>query len=425
MSCLRLGSIVSLAVILLRLGAQGDEPADTSGAHQRLQELRGQIQQLESQIASSQAKETDLVSELDKLDRSISLRQSVIKTLGKERDRLEIGIEKIGRQIGRRQQELSRLERDRVAMQQQVDALKDVVARRAVYVYKYWNVNRWTVLLGAQSLPDLFSRQYYFRKLHYWDTKHMAELSQGADSLKTIESRIQVEQRNLRQDRQQREASLKEKDRLLSQKRNEESTLVDKKSNRANVLASVRKDREALKQQLEETRQAAEEIQKSIAALEARRMPEIQPPPPGYFTSGQPFASLKGKLPWPVSGRIVTRFGQYRHPRLGTITDNTGIDIEASKGTPVRAVSDAQVGMVTWLRGFGNTIILDHRDGHYSVYAHLDEINVAQNEWLKAGDIIGTVGETGSLDGPRLHFEIWNKRDIQNPELWLARSPNP
>jgi septal ring factor EnvC (AmiA/AmiB activator) len=424
MSCLRLGLIVFLAVILSWFGAQGDEPADTSGARARLQELRGQIQRLESQIASSQVKETDLVSELDKLDRSISLRQSLIRTLGKERNRLEAGIEGIGRQIGRRQRELVRLEGDRVAMQRQVSTLRDVVTQRAVYVYKHWDVNRWTVLLGAQSLPDLFSRQYYFRKLHYWDTRHMEELTQRADSLKSIEGRIQAEQHDLHSDRQRQEASRNEKDRLLKQKRDEESALVSKKSDRANVLASVRKDREALRRQLDGTRQAAEEIEKSIAAMEARRVPTAQPPPPGYFTSGQPFASLKGKLPWPVSGKIVTRFGQYRHPRLGTITDNTGIDIEAAKGTAVRAVSDAQVGMVTWLRGFGNTIILDHRDGHYSVYAHLDEINVAQNEWLQAGDVIGTVGETGSLDGPRLHFEIWNKREIQNPELWLARSPN-
>jgi septal ring factor EnvC (AmiA/AmiB activator) len=425
MSRMQAGSIVFLAVVLSCLSAKGDEPSDTSGAHQRLLELRGQIQQLESQIASSQVQETDLVSELDKLDRNISLRQSVIKTLGKERDRLERGIEQIGRQIERRQLELVRLQGERVSMQQKVDALKDVVTRRAVYVYKHWNVNRWTVLLGAQSLPDLFSRQYYFRKLHYWDTKHMQDLSQRADSLRIIESRIQAEQINLQSDRRRRETSRNEKDRLLKQKRDEEAVLVDRKSDRADVLASVRKDRESLKRQLEETRQAAEEIEKSIAAMEASRVPTAQPPPPGYFTSGLPFASLKGKLPWPVVGRIVTRFGSYRHPRLGTITNNTGIDIDVPKGSPVRAVSDAQVGMVTWLRGFGNTIILDHRDGHYSVYAHLDEINVAQNEWLNAGDIIGTVGETGSLDGPRLHFEIWNKRDIQDPEQWLARSPNP
>jgi len=423
MNFVRLGWIVFLAAIPSLLSAQSGTSADTSGSARRLKELRAQIQQLESEIATSRAQETDLLSELDNLDQSISLRQLVIKTLSREREQLETDIQQTGRQIQRRYRELSRLQGDRTATKRQVDALQDVVVRRALYMYKHWNVDRWTVLLRARSLPELLSRQYYFRKIHHWDVRHIAELTEQVDSLAAIESRIEAERLDLQSDLGRQETSRNEKERLLTQKRGEESALVRKKSDRARVLADVRNDREALKRQLEETRQAAQEIEKQIAALAARPSPAV--PPPGYFASGQPFAALKGNLPWPVTGRVVARFGPYKHPILGTVTDNTGIDIEAAKGTPVRAASDAMVGMVTWLRGFGNTVILDHRDGYYSVYAHLDEVNVARNDWLRAGDAIGTVGETGSLVGSRLHFEIWNKRDIQNPELWLARSPYP
>ena len=423
MMFLRVGSITFLLLSASLLYAQGDEFIDTLGASKQLKELREEIQRLESQIASSNAQEVDLLAELDNLDRTISLRQSVIKTLSKERIRLDDGIQRTDRQIRSRQREVEQLVSNRGDMKRQYDDLHDVVSRRAVHVYKHWNVDRWTILLGAQSIADLLSRQFYFRKLHHWDTTHMEELSWRADSLKAIEICIQKEQEELRRDLQRQETARNRKSQLIVQKKDEEGALVHKKSDRATILADVRSDRQAMQQQLEETRQAAKEIEKNIAAMESRRVPVT--PPPGYFTSGQPFASLKGKLPWPVSGRVVTRFGKYRHPQLGTITENTGIDIQAPKGTPVRAVSDAQVGMVTWLRGFGNTVILDHRDGHYSVYAHLDEINVAQKEWLLAGDIIGSVGETGSLDGPRLHFEIWNKRNIQDPQRWLSRSPIP
>ena len=420
---LRMGFIAFLLLSASLLFAQGDEFADTLGASKQLKEMREEIQRLESQIASSNAQEVDLLAELDNLDHTISLRQSVIKTLSKERVRLDDGIRQTDRQIRSRQRDVKHLVSNRGEMKRQYDALHDVVSRRAVHVYKHWNVDRWTILLGAQSIADLLSRQFYFRKLHHWDTKHMEELSRRADSLKAIETRIQKEQEELGRDLQRQESARNRKSQLIVQKKDEEGALVRKKSDRAAVLTDVRSDRQAMQQRLEEIRQAAEEIDKNIAAMESRRVPEA--PPPGYFTSGQSFASLKGKLPWPVSGKVVTRFGKYRHPQLGTITENTGIDIQASKGTPVRAVSDAQVGMVTWLRGFGNTVILDHRDGHYSVYAHLDEINVAQKEWLLAGDIIGSVGETGSLDGPRLHFEIWNKRNIQDPQGWLSKSPLP
>ena len=201
------------------------------------------------------------------------------------------------------------------------------------------------------------------------------------------------------------------------------STIVEQQDVVRSFMKSLEEETAAQRQELAEKQMAVQEIERQITAMEARRT--IEPPPPGYFASGQPFASLKGRLPMPVPGEIVPQFGTSRHPRLGTITENTGIDIQAPMGALVRTVSDAQVGMVTWLRGFGNTLILDHQDGHYSVYAHLDEVHVAQGNWLRAGEVIGTVGDTGSLEGPRLHFEIWQKRTTQDPESWLTKTPYP
>ena len=423
MRFLHSGWLVFLMVIL-PIFVNGQEViSDTLDPAKRLQELREQIQQLESRIASSGAKEQDLVTELDRLDRTISLRQSVIKTLSKERVRLDNSIRKTGSQIQQRQRDINRLTSEHIDMRKRYDALQNVVNRRAVQVYKHWNIDRWTILLKAQSITDLLSRQYYFRKIHHWDVRHLEELSQRADSLKSLETRIQHQQDALHADRSNQETARNQKNRLINQKREEETTLTEKKSARSAVLTDVRSDREALEKQLAEKQTAVQEIERQIAAMEARR--SIEPPPPGYFASGQLFASLKGKLPMPVPGEIITHFGTSRHPRLGTITENTGIDIQAPMGALVRTVSDAQVGMVTWLRGFGNTIILDHQDGHYSVYAHLEEVHVAQGNWLRAGEVIGTVGDTGSLEGPRLHFEIWQKRITQDPESWLTKTPYP
>jgi septal ring factor EnvC (AmiA/AmiB activator) len=417
------GWLVLFVGILPLLVHGQDEDSDSLDPSKQLRELREQIQQLESQIASSDAREQDLVTELDGLDRSINLRQSVIKTLSKERVRLDKSILRTGDQIQERQRDINRLTSEHRDMQERYGALQDVVHRRAVQVYKHWNVDRWTILLKAQSITDLLSRQYYFRKIHHWDIRHLEELSQRADSLKSLENRIQKQRDELRVDLGNQEDARDQKNRLIEQKREEETTLIAKKSTRSVVLADIRSDRDAMENQLAEKQLAVQEIERQIAAMEARRTYEA--PPPGYFASGQPFTSLKGKLPMPVQGEIVTHFGANRHPQLGTITENTGIDIQAPMGALVRTVSDAQVGMVTWLRGFGNTIILDHQDGHYSVYAHLDEVHVAQGNWLRAGEVIGTVGDTGSLDGPRLHFEIWQKRITQDPESWLMRTPYP
>jgi septal ring factor EnvC (AmiA/AmiB activator) len=413
-----------ILMILASIGmAQQELPKDSLEASRRLQELRADIARLESQIASSNAKAKDLSAELDQLDQNISLRISVINTLEEERDRINGDIERTTEQIQFRQNDIRRLQGNRSELQKQYNTLYDVVSRRVVYVYKHWNIDRWTTLLNSQSLSDLLSRQYYFRKLHHWDTKHLEELSHCTDSLESIERRVQAEREALDRDLQHQQSARHQKDEMIEQKTTEETALVLKKDERTQLLTEVRADKVALENQLKETQQAIQEIEKAIVAMESRRVPVV--PPAGYFTSGMPFASLQGKLPWPVVGRVVNRFGVRRHPRLGTVTENTGIDIEASRGTPVRAVSDAQVGIVTWLRGFGNTVILDHKDGHYSVYAHLDQVKVLQGGWILAGDVIGTVGDTGSLEGPQLHFEIWNKRQIQDPELWLTATNYP
>jgi murein DD-endopeptidase MepM/ murein hydrolase activator NlpD len=132
------------------------------------------------------------------------------------------------------------------------------------------------------------------------------------------------------------------------------------------------------------------------------------------------FAARRGKLRWPVSeGLIVAHFGTQRHPTLKTITQNTGIDIAVKAGTPVNAIAEGEVATIWWLPSFGNLVIINHYSGYRTVYAHLADIKVVEGQHVKEGDIIAESGE--SVDGPRLHFEIWKDREKQNPENWLNR----
>ena len=134
-----------------------------------------------------------------------------------------------------------------------------------------------------------------------------------------------------------------------------------------------------------------------------------------------PFEQKKGKLPWPVSGKIVSYFGKQTHPVLGTITENSGIEISTAAGAPVSAVSDGMVVTITWLRGFGNTIIVLHDNNYYSVYSHVENINVIQDEYVDAGQLLATVTSNGSMNDPRLHFELWHEQDKLNPGYWLRK----
>ncbi|HKK68813.1 MAG TPA: peptidoglycan DD-metalloendopeptidase family protein, partial [Bacteroidales bacterium] len=134
-----------------------------------------------------------------------------------------------------------------------------------------------------------------------------------------------------------------------------------------------------------------------------------------------PFGKKQGKLFWPVEGEIVSRFGRHRHPKLKTITENSGIDIKARKGVPVIAVADGYITTITYIRGYGRTIIIDHGDNYYSVYTHVDNVNVRQDQYVAKHAKIAEIGDSDSFDGTLLHFEIWNKNKKLNPEDWLQK----
>jgi murein DD-endopeptidase MepM/ murein hydrolase activator NlpD len=119
----------------------------------------------------------------------------------------------------------------------------------------------------------------------------------------------------------------------------------------------------------------------------------------------------------------VTEYGRETHPRFGTETVRTGIDIEAPEGTPIRAVAAGTVAYRGWLKGYGNLLVLDHGDGYYTLYAHASQILVDEGDQVKAGAVVGRVGETGSVDGPRLHFEVRYQSRAEDPQLWLRRRP--
>ena len=131
------------------------------------------------------------------------------------------------------------------------------------------------------------------------------------------------------------------------------------------------------------------------------------------------FASARGQLEWPVTGTVVGEFGRRRHPIYDTYTVSRGIEIKGAQGDPVGAVFDGRVVFADWYRGYGLMVIIDHGGGYFSLYGHLNAIKVQMNESLRVGDVLGEVGDTASLIGPNLYFEVREQTDALNPLNWL------
>ncbi len=133
-----------------------------------------------------------------------------------------------------------------------------------------------------------------------------------------------------------------------------------------------------------------------------------------------PIRLFQGKLGWPVQGRVGARFGKQLHPRFQTVTVRNGMEIEAPLDTPVGAVYDGQVVFASWFEGYGKLLIIGHPHNVYSLYGHLSEINVNEGDLVRRGKEVATVGDTGSISGPTLYFEIRENGIPVDPELWLG-----
>ena len=185
-------------------------------------------------------------------------------------------------------------------------------------------------------------------------------------------------------------------------------------------LRHLRREETLLKAEIRENSERLVEsqgrIQEIIQEIERQRLA-------GHRLAELPdfdFAGKKGTLPWPVGGKVLTRFGRVQDPNLGTWTMNRGVTIGAAAGSDVLTIAPGEVVLVDWWRGFGQLVLLRHSGGYYTLYSHLESRSVEVGEILAEGALIGTVGSTGRLDGvPQLHFEIILKEDVLDPTLWF------
>jgi len=366
--------------------AQGLAQNGTRKHQETLRRLRGEIQKMQKEIAASERKESSELFVLSNLDLEIDLAQSVIQNLKQERKKKE-------RQIRRIEKKLN----EAIA---KMKTLQELIAKRLVYTYKHGRLKDLELLLTANSINEGLLWIEYQKRLSAHDYRNFLRLKENRRQIVRNRDLLAIE--------------VQEQQRILKDKLTEEQRLRVKKKKRQQILRKIRHNTDLLRQQLAQKEEAAAEIRKIILQLEKR--PKTAPLP----EPATPFADLRGRMLWPVKGKIVSRFGKVRHPVLKTVTENIGIEIKAPLGKPVQAVASGKVTAITWQRGSGNIIIISHFGGYYTVYTHLQELFVDLLDEIQMGQIIGSVGESGSTKGPILHFEIWKGTEKLNPEDWLA-----
>ncbi len=391
---------VACCVLLIVLSAPGSEQEEIRTRQAELQNIRKQIQEYEQKIRQQQSKEKATLELLDAYDRKATLLRKLLSRLRAEEEEL--------------QDTIARTRADLARLDNQLGFLKRHYANYVRSAYKAGKAYDLELLLSSASINQFSVRSYYLRRFTQQRKRDAEKIGHKRTEIEQAQYRLQLQ--------------LAEERRLIAEKAEEEDRLAALTAERKAILADIRKDKRMLQREVERQKQAAKDLENVIASLiEAERLRKekreaelrerkLPQPPPTVGT----FAAKKGKLRWPVSeGVVVAKFGNQVHPRLKTVTVNTGIDIQVKAGSPVVSVADGEVSMILWYPSYGNLLIIYHYDGYRTVYTHLSEILVAEGQKVKEGERIGTSGE--AIDGPRLHFELWKDREKQNPEHWLSR----
>lgn len=322
-----------------------------------------------------------ILAELDRMDRDLAEAERALAELGEQAEEL--------RKSG------AALEAERAVTKVRYDAAAARYKQRLRALTRMPAGARLVVLGGSDSLADYLTANRLLRAVAHHDRRMQLEYAAQGAQLRRLEAELAAKGAELAA----LEASERERLDALAERRREKMALLEAVTAQRDVGLKAR----------EELRRADAEL-----ALTLRRMQ-------ASGRGRERFSRSRGKLPWPAEGKIVTRFGAKVDSRLGTSTMHNGVDIDAPAGARVQAVAAGRVAYADWLAGYGRVVILDHGEDHHTVMAHLASIAVAPEAEVAAGTTIGTVGDTGSLRGTVLYFEVRQRGAALDPESWLRR----
>lgn len=378
----RFMGISIILMIIISLDAYGQQ--DVSEFQERLAKISQQIEQLRLKIEEGEKKESTTLSRLER----IGFNKGLIK---KEISLYAIQLEKANR-------ELSSLNKSIPELEAKLDEEKQSIEKILITTYKFGKFNFLQFMLQAENVGALISENKNLTLLAQYQGKIISNYMENLDQLETAEKELQTKK--------------KEASRLIknAEKKRKELQAQERK-NRA-LITEIKKNKKLHLQTLEELKVRAQQL---LILIEKLLKEEISFP-----INLIPLYEKKGKLPWPIEGKVTTKFGLQRHPQFKTTTMNNGIEISPRKNyVIVRAIHPGKVVYSDYFQGYGNLIIVDHGMSYYSLYGHCSDILVKKGDLVKAEHPIALVGDIGSLEGDSVYFEIRFKTKPLNPLQWL------
>ena len=380
-----------IAALLLVIAAGGELPGAV--ADKDLEGIKKKIESEKKGLSQLQIKEGGVLKSLGKIEDDLEKKSKELKIADSRYNEILGAIHKTAIEIDRLRGSMT--QRD------------DLFRQRAVALYRwqrsgspFWFVD------GPSDLTATQQRKRYLEATLAFDRQLIADLQSQSRRQEALHLQLS-----------------EQKDRLAAQKKVlvlARAAVAQEAGKKKSLLAGLRQEKDTRLKALREMEAAAQQLQKMLEDIARRRIvrPKQEPVAP---STGRGLEAMLGQLDWPVKGPVSAPFGKFKHPEFATELVRKGIDIDAPIGEPVRAVEKGRVVFADRFTGYGRMVIVDHGERYYTIYAHLSEIIRKIGDELRRGEILGRVGDSDSLSGAKLYFELRKDGRSMDPLPWLRK----
>jgi septal ring factor EnvC (AmiA/AmiB activator) len=387
-----LATVLSLLLCLSLVKVGAEEDGQTKGnieVHkEKIGEVQQEIKRSKAQIKEMRQQERLLLDRLDRMEQQLQKFREEQDIRRRERDSLR-------KQIAQKRKEIKELDNE-------LASLRTQLAQRLAALYKFGRHAYVNLLISARDVSGLQHQWVYLRAIAEEDSE-------------LIRSFIE---------RQEKEARVAE---ALASGEAQLSKVVARISRQKEEIEKVKGEQVALLQNIHNQEEMYQSYVTELAAVSRELKNKIEELQNKNDKSGMgvqqlkgSFASKKGALPYPVPGKIISRFGPKKHKKFGTKIRSNGIEIATDPLSPVVAVYGGQVLYSEWIKGYGKVMIIDHGEKYYTLTAHLAEVLKEAGEIVESGETIGYAGYSPlERQGGRVYFEVRHLSKALNPEEWL------
>ncbi len=375
--------LLVLCLLLMSISASDFSVATAADPVDKLSEIQEKLKTKLQDLTDVKKEEKSIASKIDNINSNISDKEKQLSQYNKRIHQTQLEIKNILKEIK--------------AINDKLESAQVYLGEHIAALYKRQYNNDAMVLVSANDYNELIRKSRYISLAAYHNSKILNEykdelnkVNLQKEKLEILQAKLKANKNNARRRKNEFQADLAKKDELL---------------------AEVKVRRSSHEKRIKDLEISSRKIMDMVNNLKTKKMPES--------ILGKGFRSLKGQLPWPVKGELITSFGKYTDPDVDLAGFRNGIEIKAESEEPAQAIAGGRVVYADRFKGFGNMLIIDHGSGYHSLYGNLSDMSLEKSNLLVKGMNVGKIRKSEYMKVHALYFEIRYKGKPINPMDWL------